>query len=175
VTFFTVYAVDELLIPAYVVTLIISSRGLANTLSRLPASYLMDRVSTRKILVVAFTGLAASYLVLSLQGNALLLTVGNLMLGLAWGMRAVVEWTVAESSVPPKTRTISSAYMSFLWDAAGSIGGMVGGFLAVVFSISSVFLFSSILMVAGAAIAWIFGVETKATSSLPVTEPTAMV
>jgi len=160
-TFFTVYAVDHLMIPAYAVTLILSARGAANTLSRIPASYMMDRMSTRSILFIAFSALSVSYFAISASAEAMLLALANVVLGLAWGIRAVVEWTVAESSVPPKTRPMASAFMSFLWDVAGSIGGIVGGLIATVHSISSVFLASSILVALGAAGAAAFGVERR--------------
>ncbi len=71
-----------------------------------------------------------------------------LMIGLAWGTRAITEWALI-ANLPGGSTAIATSYLSTLFDFGEAIGAFLAGLLMIYLPFSSIFKISTLIVVAG--------------------------
>jgi len=155
-TIFVVYAVTQLGISPSVAALMLAARGVANSLSRMPAGNLMDRVGSKIPFLGSFAVLTLCYLVIAYATDIPTLSVAMLLLGASWGVRVVLEWTATQDEIPPESRPIASAFLPLVWDVAHATGAFAVGILAMLVPPAMVFVAASGLMIVAIAVVLLF-------------------
>jgi len=146
-TIFLVYAVTELGLSPSLATLMLAARGVANSLVRVPAGKVSDRVGQRVPFLISFSALALSYALVAFSRDSWVLTLAMIILGASWGARVVLEWTATQDELPAESRPMASAFLPLVWDIAHMTGAVAVGALAMFAPAPFIFLISAGLMV----------------------------
>jgi len=144
-TLFAIYAVDQLGFSPSLVALLFSAVGFANTLIKLPAGRISDRVGRKNLLLVAFGVIVIDYVAIAYARNIIPLAVSLIVFGACWGTRAVTEWSFLASTVPPETKTLAMSYLSTFWGLGSTVGSMIAGISAGVLPFPTIFLLAAII------------------------------
>jgi len=144
-TLFPIYAVNSLGFSESSVAFLLTVRGFSNTVARLPAGKLSDRIGRKKPMFAAFSLLVVAFSILSISSNYLLIMGALGLYGLCWGTRAVSEWTLLSDLVEPEIKTISISYLSSIFGMGSTVGSIVAGLLQSMMPFSSIFLLGAAL------------------------------
>ena len=153
-TIYAIYVVNDLGISPSVWSLLYTLRGLSNTITRMPAGRLSDKIGRRKPLILSFATLALAFLLLSEVGDPVMIGITMLLYGLAHGTRAVSEWAFLGDVVPESDRSLSNSYFSSVFDLGNAVGGTISGSAAMFMSTptilkaTAVFTSTSVFVVA---------------------------
>jgi MFS family permease len=145
-TVFLVYAVTQLRLDPSVAMLMLAARGIANAVVRSPAGSISDRFGQKWPFVISFSSLILSYVLLATSTDIWLMGLAMVILGAAWGVRVVLEWTATQDEIPAKSKSIASTFLPLVWDVAHSSGALAVGALALFAPETTIFLFSAALM-----------------------------
>ena len=155
-TVFVVYVVTELHMDPSAATLLLAVRGIANTVVRSPAGTISDRFGQKIPFVVSFVALASSYILLAMTVNDWLMAFAMVVLGAAWGVSVVLEWTATQDEIPTVSRSIASSFLPLVYDVGHSAGAVAVGALALFVSVPIIFLVCAMLMLIATVIALVF-------------------
>jgi len=145
---FAIFVVQSLSLPLYMVGLFFAVKGLANTLVRWPVGIFADRVGGKKPALVAFVATAIAFTILSEAGAIWLIAVTMVMIGLAWGTRAVTEWVLV-ANLPGGSTTIGTAYLSTMFDIGEAVGALLAGALMSSLPLSWIFKIAALIVAFG--------------------------
>jgi predicted MFS family arabinose efflux permease len=142
---FSIYAANQLGFSDSTIALLFTIRGFTNTLSRLPAGRISDRIGRKPLMYTAYALLVVSFIVIAFTGNFTLLAVAMTLYGLCWGTRAVAEWAFLTDLVEPEIKTISISYLSSVFSLGSTLGSIASGILTIFFPYSTIFLIGAAL------------------------------
>jgi MFS family permease len=154
INFYSVYVVNSLGILPSVWSLLYTLRGLSNTLTRMPAGRLSDRIGRKKPLLFSFMVLTLVFFLLSEVGGTVMIGVAMLLYGLAHGTRAVSEWAFLGDVVSESDRRLANSYFASVFSLGIALGATITGSAAMFVStpmilrVAGVFIGSSIFVVA---------------------------
>jgi MFS family permease len=145
-TLYSVYAVNTLKILPAVYALLVTFRGLANTLTRIPAGRISDLIGRKKPLLISFTLLTIVFLLFSQVVEPI--TIGFIMIlyGIAHGTRAVSEWSLLADVVMKDDRSLANFYFASIFDLGSAFGATFAGFIAMVISPPLIFIIAAFLI-----------------------------
>jgi len=155
-TVFLVYAVTQLRLDPSVAMLMLAVRGIANAVVRSPAGSISDRFGQKWPFVISFGTLILSYVLLATSTDIWLMGLAMVILGAAWGVRVVLEWTATQDEVPSASKSIASSFLPLVWDVAHSTGAVAVGALALFVPMETIFLLCAGLMVAAVLVVLAF-------------------
>ena len=151
-TLLPLYVVNDLnLSPAFVPTLF-TVYGLLNTFTRLPSGRLSDRVGRKRPLLFSILLMAVINLGFSLGREYTAIGLLAALYGACHGVRAVSEWAFLGDSVPSRLRSLANSYFANIFDIGTALGSLVGGILASLMPIPTVFQIASVIMFLNATI-----------------------
>jgi MFS family permease len=130
-TIYSVYVVNDLGILPSVWSLLYTLRGLSNTLTRMPAGRLSDRIGRKRPLLLSFIILTLAFVLLSEVGDPIIIGLTMLLYGIAHGIRAVSEWAFLGDVVSESDRSLSNSYFSSVFDLGNAIGATIAGSAAM--------------------------------------------
>jgi len=133
-TIYSVYVVNDLLVLPSVWSLLYTLRGLSNTITRIPAGRISDKIGRKKPLTLSFAILAIAFFLLSEVGDPVMIGITMLLYGLAHGTRAVSEWAFLGDVVSESDRNLSNSYFSSVFDLGNAVGGTIAGSAAMFMS-----------------------------------------
>jgi MFS family permease len=133
-TIYALYVVNVLLIARSVYGLLVTSKGFANTLTRVPIGRLSDTVGRKNPLLFSFILLCITFFLFSVGQNVVVIGVTMLLYGIAHGTRAVSEWTLLADVVPKRNRSLANFYFSTVFDLGTALGATFAGSAAMVMS-----------------------------------------
>lgn len=133
-TIYAVYVVNDLLVLPSVWSLLYTLRGLSNTITRMPAGRISDKIGRKKPLILSFAILALAFFLLSEAGDPVMIGITMVLYGLAHGTRAVSEWAFLGDVVPESDRNLSNSYFSSVFDLGNAVGGTIAGSAAMFMS-----------------------------------------
>ena len=145
-TLFAVYASENLLMASSAIAILIGVKGVTNMLFRFPSGRLSDRIGYRVPLVLSYSTLAVTYLMISESTDFIMLSIAMTVYGLAHAMRAVTEWSLLGESMNRDTSTVASAFLSTMFNIGGAIGAIVAGLLSLSLPIHSIFKIASVIV-----------------------------
>jgi len=151
-TMFAIYASENLLMASSAIAFLIGIRGVTNMVFRFPSGRLSDRIGHRIPLVLSYSMLAVTYLVISESADFIILSIAMTVYGLAHAMRAVTEWTLMGESTNPDTSTMATAYLSTMFNIGGAAGAITSGLLSLALPIHSIFKIASLVVLPGALV-----------------------
>jgi len=147
-TIFAIHVVQNLSLPPYMIGLFFAAKGIANTSVRWPVGIFCDRVGGKRPAILAFVVTGLGFLILSETQSMALITMAMLMIGLAWGTRAITEWALI-ANLPGGSTAIATSYLSTLFDLGEAIGAFLAGLMMVYLPFSSIFKASAAIVIAG--------------------------
>jgi len=153
-TLYSVYAVNALKILPSVYALLVTFRGLSNTLTRVPAGRISDVIGRKKPLLISFTLLTVVFLLFSKVRDPITIGVIMILYGIAHGTRAVSEWSLLADVVTRDDRSLANFYFACVFDLGSAFGATFAGFIAMIIStpiiciIAAFLIGSSILVIA---------------------------
>jgi len=153
-TLYSVYAVNALKILPSVYALLVTFRGLSNTLTRVPAGRISDVIGRKKPLLISFTLLTVVFLLFSKVRDPITIGVIMILYGIAHGTRAVSEWSLLADVVTRDDRSLANFYFAGVFDLGSAFGATFAGFIAMIISmpiiciIAAFLIGSSILVIA---------------------------
>ncbi|UCH38198.1 MAG: MFS transporter, partial [Candidatus Bathyarchaeota archaeon] len=106
-TLFVIYAEGQLLFTASLISLLFAIRGLANTVIRIPAGKVADRIGRRYPFYLAAILLTITFLALAVVQTFLTLSFTMLIYGVGFGMYKVLSNTLFVENVPPENKVVS--------------------------------------------------------------------
>jgi MFS family permease len=145
-TLYSIYAVNSLKILPAVYALLVTFRGLANTLSRIPAGRISDLIGRKKPLLIAFTLLTVVFLLFANVVDPIIIGVIMILYGIAHGTRAVSEWSLLSDVVMKDDRSLSNFYFASVFDLGSAFGATFAGFIAMVISPPMIFLIAALII-----------------------------
>jgi SET family sugar efflux transporter-like MFS transporter len=137
-TLFSIYAVKDLGVPLSMVGFMFTLRGLMNTLARIPAGRISDRVGRKIPLVASYISSIGAYTILSEGRDVNMLLLAMAIEGVAWGTRAVTEWALL-GDVVKESSGVAVSYLSTMFEAGEGLGAIIAGAMAAVMPIGHVF------------------------------------
>ncbi len=149
ITLFAVYTEESLLFTASLIAFFFGIKGITNMLSRIPSGRLADRVGCRRPLILAFTLLAITFLIISEARDVYLLALAMVIYGVAHGMRAVSEWSMLSECAPSEAGSVATAYLSTVFNVGAAFGAVVAGALSVVLDAPMIFRLAAIIVFSG--------------------------
>jgi len=155
-TVFVVYVVTQLRMDPSMGTLLLAVRGIANTVVRSPAGTISDRFGQKTPFIISFVALTFSYTLLAITVNDWLMAFAMVVLGAAWGVSVVLEWTATQDEIPTVSRSIASSFLPLVYDMAHSIGAVAVGALALFVSVPTILCVCAMLMVVAMLVALVF-------------------
>ncbi len=148
-TLFAVYAVNDLSFTPSLATLLLGVRGITNTLIRIPAGIIGDRIGRKKPILFAYSLVFLAYLAISEVDDPFLIGLALAAIGLGWGMRAVSEWGIVLDEMAPDIRELANASLFIFFDIGGAVGSSLGGLGAEIIPIPEVFKIASLAVLSG--------------------------
>lgn len=137
-TLYAVYVVNSLGILPSVWSLLFTLRGLSNTLTRIPAGRISDKIGRRKPLLFSFIILTVVFFLLSEVEASIMIGVTMLLYGLAHGTRAVSEWAFLGDVVSESDRSLANAYFSSVFSLGMALGATIAGSAAMFMSTATI-------------------------------------
>ena len=146
-TLFPLYAADVLGFSDSTVAFLFTIRGLSNTMVRLPAGLLSDRIGRRKPMIAAYAMLVVAFALTATVQDYTLLVAAFAVYGFSWGIRAVSEWAFLTDLVEPEVKTLSISYLSSVFSLGSTLGSIIAGVLTTFIPYTCIFLLATALMV----------------------------
>jgi MFS family permease len=156
ITLFALYASKTLFLTSVLIGVLFVIKGSTNAMFRFPLGKLLERVGHKAPLVVSYLILCLVYLIISKSKNLSVLCLAMALYGFAHGVRVVTEWTLFEENTSPTTSGVRSAYFDTMTDIGGALGAVTSGALSIVLSTQSIFELTSLVVLSGALIAFLF-------------------
>jgi MFS family permease len=138
-TAYSVFAESALGFTPSLISLLFTSRGVTNVLTRMPAGRLSDRIGRRKPFIVAYLLVIVSFVLVSYLRRLEFLLVALAIYGIGWGMRIAPSMALAIESVSNEDRPIALAVFMTMFDVGNIVGSLATGF-------TSSFLPTNVLM-----------------------------
>ncbi len=139
------YLVNELGAAPASVPLLFTFYGFLNTLTRIPAGKLVNRIRKKKLLLSGVLLIVSICLLgFSLTKEYGLLLLFSALYGGCHGARAVIEWTLVGESIAPRLRGLANAYFENMFDIGSATGELTAGVLASFLPIQTVFQLGSV-------------------------------
>ncbi|MBS7637277.1 MFS transporter [Candidatus Bathyarchaeota archaeon] len=148
-TVFSIYAANELGVPLSLLGFMFTLRGLMNTLARIPAGRISDRVGRKAPLVASYISSIAAYAVLSEARGINLLLLAMAIEGVAWGTRAVTEWALLGDVIRGGPSGVAVSYLSTMFEVGEGLGAIIAGSLSAVMPTGHVFRVAVALLALG--------------------------
>ena len=145
-TLYSIYVVNTLNILPAVYALLVTFRGLANTLIRIPVGRISDIIGRKKPLLLSFILLTFVFLLFSQVGDPITIGIIMVLYGIAHGTRAVSEWSLLGDVVMRDDRSLSNFYFATVFDLGSAFGATFAGFIAMVISPPIIFIIAALLM-----------------------------
>ncbi len=145
-TLYSVYVVNDLKIIPAVYALLLTFRGLANAITRVPAGRLSDIIGRKKPLLISFTLLTIVFLLFSTVGSPITIGLVMILYGIAHGTRAVSEWSLLADVVTKNDRSLSNFYFACIFDLGSAFGATFAGFIAMAISIPTICIIAALLI-----------------------------
>ncbi len=145
-TLYSVYVVNDLKIIPAVYALLVTFRGLANAITRVPAGRLSDIIGRKKPLLISFTLLTIVFLLFSTVGSPITIGLVMILYGIAHGTRAVSEWSLLADVVTKNDRSLSNFYFACIFDLGSAFGATFAGFIAMAISIPTICIIAALLI-----------------------------
>jgi len=139
ITFFAVYAFESLLFTSSLIAILFGIRGVTNTLLRIPAGKLSDRIGTKIPLMSSISLAAVSFFIISEAKTLNILVIAIALYGLSHGIRAVAEWALFVDNTPPELRATGSAYFSVMFNIGEALGAVAAGTLSLILPLPMLF------------------------------------
>jgi MFS family permease len=151
-TLYPLYVVNDLgLSPAFVPT-IFTVYGLLNAFTRLPSGRLSDRIGRKRPLLISILLMVIVNLGFSSARDYTSIGLLAALYGACHGARAVSEWTFLGDSVPSGLRGLANSYFANIFDIGTALGSLIGGILASLMPIPTVFHIAAAVMFINAII-----------------------
>jgi MFS family permease len=148
-TAYSVFAESSLGFSASAISLLFTSRGITNVLTRMPAGRISDRVGRRKPFITAYLLVIVSFVMISQFKRFDLLLVAMAIYGIGWGVRIAPSMALANESVPEEDRSIALAVFMTMFDVGNIIGSLATGLTSSVLSTNMLmFLCAPVMLVA---------------------------
>jgi MFS family permease len=148
-TMFPVYANEDLGLRSFQVSLLFAARGIPNSLSRIPAGNLSDRVGRRVPLIFSYTLTGVALLLVSMVENVYLLLFLVGLYGLAWGARTAPSAALYSDNVLPVDTGLVSTLIWLTSDIGMALGSGLAGAMAVMLPTQLILRTASVLVLAG--------------------------
>ncbi len=148
-TLFSVWAKTELLFTPLLISIIFSARGAANSLIRMPTGSIVDKIGTKKPILLAFSLAFTAFFVFSVTGDFLVILIAVLIYGLGWGMRIVPDTTILTESVESRDRGLALAILMSMFALGRSVGSLVAGVAYTLFPMYIIFQMSAGILFLG--------------------------
>ncbi len=145
-TYFVVYAENSLFVAPFIIALLLGVRGLSDMVLRIPIGRLIDKGSYKTIIFFSFALLAGVYFFLSMVTDLIILFALMILLGFSLGLRVVSEWTMAAHHSPKGGRSVTAAYLSTMFNVGSGVGAILGGYLALLVEIPTLFRISAVII-----------------------------
>lgn len=144
-TLYAIYATQQLAFTPSTIALLFSVMGLANTLIKIPAGWITDRLNPRTILLATFGTIILDFIAIAYVRNPFTSALALTVFGVCWGTRAVVEWSVLARTVTPSTRTLAMSYLSIFWGVGSTLGSLVAGIAAEVSPTPTILILAALI------------------------------
>ena len=153
-TLYSVYAVNTLKILPAVYALLVTLRGLANAITRVPAGRISDMIGRKKPLLISFALLTLVFLLFSTIGGPITIGIVMILYGIGHGIRAVSEWSLLADVVTKDNQSLANFYFACVFDLGSAFGATFAGVIAmllptpIIYVISAFLVSSSIIVIA---------------------------
>ena len=153
-TLYSVYAVNTLKILPAVYALLVTFRGLANAIARVPAGRISDMIGRKKPLLISFALLTLVFLLFSTVGGPITIGIVMILYGIGHGIRAVSEWSLLADVVTKDNQSLANFYFACVFDLGSAFGATFAGVIAmilptpIIYVIAAFLLSSSIIVIA---------------------------
>lgn len=151
-TLFSVYCEEELLLTASAISLLFAVRGLSNTLIRIPAGRISDRIGRRRPVLAAYVMGSLVFWGLSEFSTLSLLMLAMFGYGLSWGMKVVSETALLGDIVPSERRGVAMAMWLTIDDIGMVVGSLAAGVSTLFMDAPSFFRIMSLVLMLGICI-----------------------
>ena len=151
-TLFSVYCEERLLLTASAISLLFAVRGLSNTLVRIPAGRISDRIGRRRPVLAAYVMGSVVFWGLSEFSTVPLLMLVMFAYGLSWGMKVVSETALLGDLVPSQRRGVAMAVWQTIDDIGFVAGSLAAGVSTLYMDAPSFFKIMSLVLILGICI-----------------------
>lgn len=141
-------------------SLVFALIGLGSMVAVVPAGYFTSRLGDRTMMIIGLALVGLTTLLTSIATSALHLSIAAFVLGAAMALWALARLTYVSGAVPLHMRGKALSTMAGLARFGSLLGPIAGGFIALRFGYSTVFVFVSILGTVILALA-IFSIKTN--------------
>jgi len=151
-TLFSVYCEERLLLTASAISLLFAVRGLSNTLVRIPAGRISDRIGRRRPVLAAYVMGSVVFWGLSEFSTVPLFMLVMFAYGLSWGMKVVSETALLGDIVPSERRGVAMAVWQTIDDVGFVAGSLAAGASTLYMDAPSFFRIMSLVLTLGICI-----------------------
>jgi MFS family permease len=145
-TLYSVYAVNTLKIIPAVYALLVTLRGLANAITRVPAGRISDMIGRKKPLLISFALLTLVFLLFSTIGGPITIGLVMILYGIAHGIRAVSEWSLLADVVTTDDQSLANFYFACVFDLGSAFGATFAGVIAMILPTPIIYIFAAFLV-----------------------------
>ncbi len=160
-TAYSVFAESTLGLTPSLTSLLFTSRGVTNVLTRMPAGRLSDRIGRRKPFIAAYLLVIVSFVLLSYSRRFEILLVALALYGVGWGVRIAPSMALAIESVSDEDRPIALAVFMTMFDVGNIIGSLATGFTSSFLPTNVLMLICAPIMLVAVVIFTVFSKEVE--------------
>jgi MFS family permease len=160
-TAYPVFAESTLGLTPSLISLLFTSRGVTNVLTRMPAGRLSDRIGRRKPFIAAYLLVIVSFVLLSYFRRFEILLVALALYGVGWGVRIAPSMALAIESVSDEDRPIALAVFMTMFDVGNIVGSLATGFTSSFLPTNVLMLICAPIMLVSIVIFTVFSKEVE--------------
>jgi len=160
-TAYSVFAESTLGLTPSLISLLFTSRGVTNVLTRMPAGRLSDRIGRRKPFIAAYLLVIVSFVLLSYSRRFEVLLVALALYGVGWGVRIAPSMALAIESVSDEDRPIALAVFMTMFDVGNIVGSLATGFTSSFLPTNVLMLICAPIMLVAVVIFTVFSKEVE--------------
>jgi MFS family permease len=160
-TAYPVFAESTLGLTPSLISLLFTSRGVTNVLTRMPAGRLSDRIGRRKPFIAAYLLVIVSFVLLSYFRRFEILLVALALYGVGWGVRIAPSMALAIESVSDEDRPIALAVFMTMFDVGNIVGSLATGFTSSFLPTNVLMLICAPIMLVSIIIFTVFSKEVE--------------
>ncbi len=160
-TAYSVFAESTLGLTPSLISLLFTSRGVTNVLTRMPAGRLSDRIGRRKPFIAAYLLVIVSFVLLSYFRRFEILLVALALYGVGWGVRIAPSMALAIESVSEEDRPIALAVFMTMFDVGNIVGSLATGFTSSFLPTNVLMLICAPIMLVAVVIFTVFSKEVE--------------
>ena len=160
-TAYSVFAESTLGLTPSLISLLFTSRGVTNVLTRMPAGRLSDRIGRRKPFIAAYLLVIVSFVLLSYFKRFEFILVALAIYGIGWGVRIAPSMALANESVSAEDRPIALALFMTMFDVGNIVGSLATGFTSSFLPTNVLMLLCSPIMLVALVIFIFFSKEVE--------------